>query len=176
MDKKFIEKCNEIFEEKKIKKVNNEKLEKYKKLTKLKFSPELMYILENYEGVMLKEGYGFVSKQLSPFADENGYETFIAFMGVDTSYNLMDTYQMYKEQLPLGVYPIAEMDGGNYICLSENEKVYIWLHDCVEQEGIFLANVNIKQFVLSIEKIPECNVNDIDLSEVESEYSDDFWD
>ncbi len=173
MNKNFIKKCVEIFENNNIKKLDTKKLDTYEKLIGFKISPELIYILENYEGIMLKEGYGFVPKQPSPCANENGYETFTEFIGMDTKYNLFTTYEMYKEQLPLGIFPIAEMDGGNYLCISNNEEVYIWLHDYIEKNGLFLANTSISKFILSIEKMPEEN---IDISQIKSDYSDDFWD
>lgn len=175
MNKEFVKKCEEIFEIKNEKKISKEKLQKYEALTGMKISPEFLYILENYEGVMINEGYGFVSEQLSPFADAEGYETFNEFIGLNEKYDLIQIYEMYKEQLPCGIYPIAEMDGGNYICISKKEDIYIWLHEHTEQDGLFLANTSIEKFILSIEKMPEENI-DIDISQVESEYPDDFWD
>lgn len=175
MNKEFIKKCLDIFEKKNIQKINTEKLASYEKMIDNKISSEFMYILENYEGIMLKEGYGFISQQPSPFANTQGYDTFIEFIGLNTKYDLFTTYEIYKEQLPLGIYPIAEMDGGNYICISKNEEVYIWLHDYSEQEGLILANTSMEKFILSIEKMPEEN-DDIDISQVKSEYADDFWD
>ena len=80
---------------------------------------------------------------------------------------------MYKDQLPIGIFPIAEMDGGNYLCMSNNNEVYTWLHDCVEGKDLFLASPSISKFILSIEKMPE---EDIDISQIKSEYSDGFWD
>lgn len=175
MNKEFLKKCDEIFENKNNQKICKEKLQEYENLTGLKVSPELLYILENYEGVMINEGYGFVSQQLSPFANAEGYETIIEFIGLNTKYDLIGIYEMLKEQLPCNIYPIAEMDGGNYICISNNEEIYIWLHEHLEQEGLFLANTSIEKFILSIEKMPKVNT-DIDISQIESEYSDDFWD
>ncbi len=174
MNNDFLKKCEEIFEFKNVQKISKEKLQEYENLTGIKMSPELLYILENYEGVMINEGYGFVSQQLSPFANEEGYETFIEFIGLNTKYDLIGIYEMLKKQLPCDIYPIAEMDGGNYICISKNEEIYIWLHEFLEQEGLFLANTSIEKFILSIEKMPKVNT-DIDISQIESEYSDDFW-
>lgn len=173
MNKKFVEKCAKIFESRNVKKIDLEKLNMYKKLIGFKIVPELIYIFENYEGVMLKEGYGFVPKEPSPLTNEKGYETFIEFIGLDTKYNLFTIYEMYKQQLPLGIFPIAEMDGGNYLCISDNGYIYIWLHDCIENESLFLANTSISKFILSVEKMPEV---DIDISQIESKYSDGFWD
>lgn len=175
MNKDFIKKCEEIFELKNTNTIDKKKLEEYEKVVGLKFGSEFLYILENYEGVMINEGYGFVSQQISPFANMEGYETFSEFIGLNTKYDLHRTYEMYKEQLPLGVYPIAEMDGGNFICISQEGKIYIWLHECIEQDGLFFVNTNLEKFVLSIEKMPTDNT-EIDISQIEAEYSDDFWD
>lgn len=167
----FKRKCAKLFESHNPKRINTKKLDTYENLIGFKICPELIYILENYERVMLKEGYGFVPEQPSPFSN-NGYETFTEFIGLNTKYNLITTYEMYKEQLPLGIFPIAEMDGGNYLCISKNNEIYVWLHDCIEEKDLFLANSNINKFILSIEKMPE---EDIDISQVKSDYSDDFW-
>lgn len=174
-NKDFIKKCEEIFETKIPTVIDKQKLEKYENLIGFSLSPEYLHILENYEGVMLNEGYGFVPKQSSPVANADGYETFNEFVGFDSRYDLFTMYEMYKEQLPLGAVPIAEMEGGDYICLSKDEKIYIWLHEYVEQEGLILANISLEQFILSIEKMPLETVY-IDISQIESEYSDDFWD
>ena len=139
----FIKKCTEIFESRNSKKIDAKKLDTYENLLGFKICPEFIYVLENYEGVMLKEGYGFVPEHPSPLTDENGYETFIEFIGLNTKYNLFTTYEMYKDQLPIGIFPIAEMDGGNYLCMSNNNEVYTWLHDCVEGKDLFLASPSI---------------------------------
>ena len=123
MNNDFLKKCEEIFEFKNVQKISKEKLQEYENLTGIKMSPELLYILENYEGVMINEGYGFVSQQLSPFANEEGYETFIEFIGLNTKYDLIGIYEMLKKQLPCDIYPIAEMDGGNYI--EERRNIYL---------------------------------------------------
>lgn len=175
MNKEFVKKCEEIFKIKNFQKISKEKLQEYENLTGMKVSPELLYILENYGGVMINEGYGFISQQLSPFANAEGYETFIEFIGLNTKDDLIGIYEMYKEQLPCDIYPIAEMDGGNYICISKKDDIYIWLHEHTEQDGLFLANTSIEKFILSIEKMPKENTV-IDISQIESEYSDDFWD
>lgn len=175
MNKDFIKKCEEIFETKNTTTIDKQKLEEYENFVGLKLSPEFLYILENYEGAMINEGYGFVSQQISPFANVEGYETFSEFIGLNTKYDLLRTYDMYKEQLPSGIYPIAEMDGGNFICISQDEKIYIWLHECIEQDGLFLVNTSLEKFILSMEKMP-MEIMDIDISQIESEYSDDFWD
>ena len=174
MNKKFCEKLEEIFEEKNTQKINKEKLQEYEKLTGIKISTEHLYILENYEDVFINDDYGFVAKQLSPFAGTDGYETFNVFIGFNTEYDLIETYEMLKEQLPDNVYPIAEMDGGNYICISKNGEIYIWLHDHLEQDGLFMANTSLEKFVLSIEKMQEDS--DIDVSQVKCWFADGFWD
>ena len=174
MNKKFCEKLEEIFEEKNTQKINKKKLQEYEKLTGIKISTEHLYILENYEDVFINDDYGFVAKQLSPFASTDGYETFNVFIGFNTEYDLIQTYEMLKEQLPDNVYPIAEMDGGNYICISKNGEIYIWLHDHLEQDGLFMANTSLEKFVLSIEKMQEDS--DIDVSQVKCWFADGFWD
>lgn len=148
------------------------KIDAYEDLIGFKIGPELIYILENYEGIMVKEEYGFVPVQPSPLTNEKGYETLIAFIGFHTKYDLFTIYEMHRAQLPFGIFPIAEMDGGNYICISNNKKMYVWIYDCNAKSGLFLASTSINKFILSIEKMPEIN---IDISQIKSEYSDDFW-
>lgn len=173
MNEEFIKKCDEIFEGKNVNKINIQKLETYEKYINMKVSSELAYILSNFEGIMIKEEYGFISQQSSPFANEQGYEVIMDFIGLNTKPNLFSVHEMLKEQLPSGVYPIAEMDGGNYLCISNNGKVYIWLHEYDEHSSLFLANTSIEKFILSMVKMPKQN-KEIDLNSIISEYSDDF--
>lgn len=174
MNKEFCEKCEEIFGHKNTQEIDKEKLQEYENLTGIKLSQEHLYLIENYEDVILEDGFGFVAKELSPFADSDGYETFIEFLGFNSEYyTLISTYEMLEEQLPDNVYPIAEMDGGNYICISKKGDLYIWLHDHLEQDGLFLANTSIEELVLSIEQMPE---HEVDLDDVELELSDELWD
>lgn len=98
-------------------------------------------------------------------------DTWIEFIGFHTKYNLFTIYKMHRAQLPFGIFPIAEMDDRNYICMSNNKR-YIWIHDYNAKSGLFWVSTSINKFILSIEKIPEIN---IDISQVQSEYSDHFW-
>lgn len=148
---KIQNKCNEIFEEKKFIAISKDRIAEYKKKTKFSLNDDMIYVIENYGGVFIKEDYGFIGQKRSPFADENGYEAISFFFDFD---GLLSAYETYKTQLPKGYLPIAEGDGGNLICINRRGHVYIWLHDEDDGNCLFLANKKFADFILSIKEIP----------------------
>lgn len=174
MDKKFIEKCEEIFEEKKYCKLDESVIRKNEEEMGFEFDDYMLFLLENYEDVFIKENYGFKSYERTPFADENGFEVLSTFYGLTKETNLLSIYETYKEQLPIGVIAVAEMDGGNQLCINKKGSVYIWLHDSNNDNSLYLASKNLKEFILGVEEIPKA-INKIDLNDITSNYSDDFW-
>lgn len=175
MNNNFITKCEEIFEKKCYHIIDQNKKSIYEKSTNFKLSEEMIYIIENYEGVFIKENYGFVSENISTFADENGFESLNYFLGFNDKYNLFSEFDKYKEQLPSGYIPIATLDGGNLICMDHQGYVYIWLHDEQEEKSLFLANRSFEQFIFSIKKESSKNKK-INVDNAVFTFAEDFWD
>ena len=59
------------------------------------------------------------------------------------------------EKLYEGVYPMAEIDGGNLLCVEATTgKIYVWLHDEPEGEDLFLAATSLMDLLERMEKMP----------------------
>lgn len=174
MNKIFIEKCEEVFQFKNKKNIEEEELKNLQIIIGRTLIEEHRYILANYSAVFLKEGYEICSKYKSPMADEKGTEPFMYFLSLEGDDNIFYTYKMYKEQLPDSYYPIALADGGNIICINDNsDNVYIWIHDDV-QNGVYKIFDSLEQMILMITKI-EYEEEDFDEDEVEEiVLSDEF--
>ena len=79
MNKIFIEKCEEVFQFKNKKNIEEEELKNLQIIIGRTLIEEHRYILANYSAVFLKEGYEICSKYKSPMADEKGTEPFMYF-------------------------------------------------------------------------------------------------
>lgn len=174
MNKNFKKKCCEIFEKQNHQRLKKSDIKAYENETGIKLSVEMRYVIKNYEGVLIKENYGFIGKEKSPFADENGYESIMSFLGFNEKDNLSSEIGTYNGQLPEGYLPIAHVDGGNLICIDRLGKIYTWLHDEGEGSNLFLANNDFESFIFSIEKISKAQI-DIDLSKVKLNLSPQLW-
>lgn len=153
---RITELCEKIFEKKNIVTVNELEKEQYTALTGMEISEEYLYILENYTGVYVKEEYGFKAIQQSPFAGEDGFDVFSDFIGLSGRDNFFKVYETYAEQLPQGVYPMAEIDGGNLLCVeAATGQIYVWLHDEPEGEDLFLAAESLRDLLERMEKMPK---------------------
>lgn len=173
MKNKILKKINEIFENKSKTDVSQEEYQKFEKETHVKLPEELRYIIENYDRVFIKDDIGIQGIEVSPFAYQ-GYEVVNVFLGFVGDENLYTVYEMLKDRIPSKRIPIAEMDGGNYILLSSDNKVYVWLHDEDSDKDCYLIANDFEEFIMKFEKLPideenrECHII--------AEYSDDFWD
>ena len=147
--------CKKIFEKKNVVTINEQEIARYTELTGMEISQEYLYILKNYTGVYVKEEYGFKAIKPSPFAGTDGFEVFNLFIGLSGRDNFFKVYETYVEQLPKGVYPMAEIDGGNLLCVEAGTgKIYMWLHDEPEGEDLFLATTSLLDLLERMEKIP----------------------
>lgn len=173
MNKIFLEKCEEVFQCKNKKNIEEEKIKDLQIIMGKMLTEEHRYILANYSSVFLKEGYEICSKYRSPMADENGTEPFMYFVALDGDDNIFYTYEMYKEQLPDSYYPIALADGGNIICINgSSDDIYIWLHD-EAQNGVYKIFDSLEQMILMITHI-EYKEDDLGVIEEKMVLSDEF--
>lgn len=173
MKNKIVKKLDEIFENKNKTEVRQEQYQRIEKETQVKIPEELRYIIENYDGIFINDDIGIQGIEISPFA-HHGYEVVNAFLGVNKNENIYTVYQIVKDEIPFHGIPIAEMDGGNYILLNADDKIYVWLHDEEPGKDCYLLANDFEDFIMRFEKLPveeenkECHII--------AEYSDDFWD
>ncbi len=175
MDKReFERKCDEIFEsEQEMQDIKTE-LKRLQEYFDFEVSPEYQYILERYAGIYIRENYGFQSLEKTPLTDKHGFDTVSFFFSLKDRNNIFAEYEMYKQQLPLNLIPIGELDGGTLLCLNRiTNGVYIWIHD-EEGKNTHLVQNNIYNFILSFREMEY--EESADLGIIEAEFSPDFLD
>lgn len=164
-----------LFKEENIVLISKEIKEQYFKLTGMEVSELYQYILEHYSDVYINDGYGYKAIEKSPFAGD-GLDSFSDFIGLIGDCSVFSEYEVYREQLPQGYYPIAHIDGGNLLCMeSKTGNIYTWLHDESESNCLFLAQESLEDFILNIVK-DESDHDDNDSGIVSFHFSDELWD
>ncbi len=126
--------------------------------------------LLDYAGFAL--AYTFASFYRPEELDQVYVEVFYGFLPGD-SYDLIYTYDVYKDRMPNDLIPIARDSGGGEICLSVNGDnkgaVYYWDRYFEEEleEGeeagysnLFLIARNFEDFINSLEKDDEDSEED----------------
>lgn len=172
MNKQFARKCSEIFErEQEIQDIKIE-LKRFQEYFDYEVSTEYQYILERYTGIYIRENYGFKSLEKTPLTDENGFDAVSFFFPLKDRNNIFAKYEMYKQQLPMNLIPIGELDGGNLLCLNRvTNGIYIWIHDEAGRNTHLVQN-NMYDFILSFREM-EYEEN-ADLGIVEAHFSPGF--
>lgn len=172
MDRQYTGKCNEIFErEREIQDIEPE-LEQLQEYFDLEVPAEYQYILERHTGIYIREDYGFKSLEKTPLTDENGFDTMSFFFPLKDRNSIFAVYEMYKQQLPVGLIPVGELDGGNLLCLNRvTNGIYVWIHD-EEGRNTHLAQSSMYDFILSFRKTE--HEKNADLGIVKAEFSPGF--
>ncbi|TYS59877.1 SMI1/KNR4 family protein [Sutcliffiella horikoshii] len=145
---------------------NDEEINKIEEKYNIKFPNDYKYYLKNYGNDYIKEDY-----RLSPPVEIEQIQNISQFE-IDSLYglnndenNLENKIFSYKEILPDNFIPIADLPGGDLICMGEEYKIYIWFHD-IEGENIFLVSNSFKEFIFNINRIKneESNINNVKLN------------
>lgn len=159
-----IEKSTDKYSEDVIKDIS----EKYK----IEFEDDYVYYLMKYGNDYIKDGY-----KLVPNFDENVQIEIDSIFGLYMDENcLIDKLEDYKDILPNNLFPIADVAGGDLICLGKSEdkknKVYLWKHDKNVENILLLAN-SFYDFIMRIIFVKE---KQIDYSKVKIQLSDRLLD
>lgn len=114
----------------------------------LSLSDEYEYFLQNYGNRCTEDDYYFIVKDqgLGEFCG-NRYEL-VDFFGLRKGYNNLEKkIDFYSEYLPVNLFPIGEIPGGDLFCMDkQNGKVYVWVHD-LEENNPFLVAKEFKELI-----------------------------
>ncbi len=161
-----------IFEKKVDKSLTTEEKKILKKILGKKISEEYWTVIQNYAGVYIKEEVCFKSIEKSKLTSENGYDRINKFLEFST---ILKTIEIYREQIPMEYIPIAEKDGGNFLCVdSKTGYIYIWVHDEIQNKNMFLVAKSFETFINSLERVE--NEEQEEIRVVRSNFSSDFFD
>ena len=153
MEERYVKKCEEIFEGKAIWHNIENDLKTLQGYFDIQIVLEYQYILENYAGAYVREDYGFRSLEKTPLTDKRGFDTVISFFALQGRNNIFEKYEMYKQQLPIELMPIGDIDGGNLLCMNRrNGYLYCWVHD-EDANNIHLVHRSFSDLIESFQGI-----------------------
>ena len=106
-----------------------------------------------------------------------GFQDISFFYGVGTEYDVSRMLKIYIHRIPENYIPIAELPGGNQLCIDANSnspdygRIYLWDHEneCDGGfENVYQVANSFSDFIASFEK--EKNNNEEDDSVVHSRF------
>ena len=112
--------------------------------------------LFEYGGRFVEENYYYKALERSPYTSEDGYDSASYFFGND----IVENMDIYGDEWEQKLIPIAEVDGGDFICLGVKDdyigKIFFWMHDNPREENLrdelFLVANSFKEFMKSFVK------------------------
>ena len=160
-----------------IKEINNSWNEDHIKNLERKYNIKLpqdySIYLQHYGNDYIQEDYHFILPEglsnkikLTQFKIDSFYGLY-----KDENY-IEDKINFYKDLLPADLLPIADLPGGDLVCIGikgdTQNKIYIWFHE-MDGENICLVSASFKSFIMNFKRI---NVEGNNLENVSLNMSD----
>ncbi len=140
--------------------------------------PHYKYFLEHYGEGNFETDAHYRPIKNNPLMSSEGFQDISFFYGIGTEYDISRMLKIYIHRIPKNHIPIAELPGGNQLCLDVNRddpnygKVYIWDHENECDGGfdnVYQVADNFSDFIASFEK-EEGKINKEDDSIVHSRF------
>lgn len=144
-----------------------EEICEFEKKYDISLSDDYKQFVLQYGSGYIKDGYCYKPIEKSPLTPEDGYDSTDYFYGSD----IIENIEEYQDELEGMLLPIADANGGDYICIGikgkYKEKVYYWFHEGSDEmeESLFLIAETFTDFISSFEKHEE--QMDISLDDIE---------
>ena len=155
-----IKEIDEIWDEDEIKKLEVS--------YQLKLPQDYAFYLQHYGNDYIKEDYRFIpSIELPDKIKQTQFEIDSIYGLYNDENKINNKANFYKDILPTDLFPIADLQGGDLICIGKSNdkqnKIYIWFHE-MDGENVFLVSDSFKSFIknfksLKVNKNPLDNVN-----------------
>ena len=115
------------------------------------FPKDYIFYLQYYGNDYIKEGYRFKPKKsLMKVLAQESFELNAIFGFYDDENNLTKELGFCKDIIPINLFPIADLLGGNFVCMDkENGQIYFWIHD--EMEDVYFVAPNFTEFIMRIQ-------------------------
>jgi SMI1-KNR4 cell-wall len=123
----------------------------------LEFPVDYAFYLKHYGNDYIKEDFRFIpSTELTKTIQQTQFEIDSIYGLNSDENNLDDKIISYKNILPDDMIPIADLPGGDLICLGKQGdsyfKVYIWFHE-MDGENTFLVSDSFEEFIFNIKRV-----------------------
>ncbi|WP_085990925.1 SMI1/KNR4 family protein [Oceanobacillus senegalensis] len=139
----------------------------------IKLPQDYTFYLQHYGNDYIKEDYHFIPPEglsnkikLTPFGVDSFYGLY------NDENNMEDKINFYKDLLPADLIPIADLPGGDLVCIGIKDdtqnKIYIWFHE-MDGENLYLVSDSFKSFIMNFKRI---NVEGNNLENVNLNMSD----
>lgn len=144
-----IKEINESLDEGHIKNLE----EKYK----IKLPLDYSFYLQHYGNDYIREDYCFFpSKDLSNKTKQAQFEIDSFYGFYNDENNIVDKINFYKDLLPADFIPIADLPGGDLVCLGTRDdtlnKIYFWFHE-MDGNNIYLVSDSFESFIMNFKRI-----------------------
>lgn len=113
------------------------------------------FLLKYGECMIMEDDLVFPVLEDNPLADE-GVMSFGFFYGLEKNrYDIRNIRDIYFDQMPEWVLPIADAEGGDQICIAvkgeKTGKIYFWDHELRNgQQDLFLIANSFNDFIQSL--------------------------
>ncbi|MFN2747229.1 SMI1/KNR4 family protein [Bacillus sp. z60-18] len=152
-----------------VQKAHDEKeIEEIEKSLSINLSDDYKEFLLKYgECMIMEDNLVFPVLEDTPLSDE-GVLPLGFFYGLeDNRYDIRNVRDIYFDQMPEWVLPIADAEGGDQICIGvkgeKKGKIYFWDHELRDrQQDLFLVANTFSDFIQSlfVKDTPKKNKND----------------
>ncbi|MBV6685754.1 SMI1/KNR4 family protein [Bacillus sp. JRC01] len=136
----------------------NEKIIELEKKYNLYLNDDYFFYLKEYGNDYIDPKYKCIPQEAIPGCEEVKFEI-DSIYGLDIDENnIFEKIDSYKDILPENLVPIADLPGGDLICM-EKEKgwIYFWFHDW-EDENLFKVFNTFKEFILSFTVVKDVTI------------------
>lgn len=131
----------------------------------LSFSNDYVFYLQYYGNDYIKDNYFFKpQKSLKKALNQINFELDSIFGLYDDENNLQKKILFYQDVIPSNLFPIADLPGGDLVCMNkENNQIYFWIHD--EVEDTYLVAQNFNDFIMQFQfkQTEGIDLNDVEL-------------
>lgn len=169
----FKKKLEEIidFDIKEIYKTwNEDDIKKIEEKYKIKLPYDFAFYLQHYGNDYIKEDYRFIPSIELPQKIKQIQFEIDSIYGLNNDENKIDDkIKFYKDILPIGLFPIADLAGGDLICMAmkgdNQNNIYIWFHE-MDGENTFMVSNSFENFVENFKsiKIEKSNLDNVKLN------------
>ncbi|RPF54153.1 SMI1/KNR4 family protein [Aquisalibacillus elongatus] len=123
----------------------------------IKLPKDYSFYLQHYGNAYIREGYCFIpSKDLSNNTKQAQFEIDSIYGLYNDENNIEDKINFYKELLPENLIPIADLPGGELVCIGTKDdklnKIYFWFHE-MDGENVYLVSDSFESFIMNFKKV-----------------------